>query len=345
MQSLPILLLVLFGYVGGVAAQGMGANRIIKYEMRPVQTFGELQTNTAPGLTPKEVRAGGPVLADISGLALDDVHHLYVLDSDYHKIAVFDSTGQIKKVILGGFGEGPGEFTNASSLARGPDGSLYVLDSNQRISVFSKQGAFIGTFVPRGGRAKTIVLTNSGEIWLGLFFNSGQYAALQTDTTGRTLRYAFRVNDRDKLFSEYGESGRINNSPSGVIFASGAPGTWISRQGDREVRLGFEAYPSNRPYMDQASGGPIHMVTAGTRNVFALGRDRIAVVYYRLMNDMKTLRTFIDVFRVSGEYLGSALVPIEGKTRASLATPDGTHIYVAMSLPFPRVVKYRLIGQ
>ncbi|MGH7500368.1 MAG: 6-bladed beta-propeller [Longimicrobiales bacterium] len=134
------------------------------------------------------------MLSDIAAIALHGPDDLYVLDADYRKIAVFDSAGNLRRVILGGSGEGPGEFHNPGSLSVALDGRIFVLDESQRVSVFSPEGEFMRSFLPSDGPFKTVVIGADGRLWLGRRIASSNYAAVVYDTLGRPGDQAFPVN-------------------------------------------------------------------------------------------------------------------------------------------------------
>jgi hypothetical protein len=72
---------------------------------------------------------------------------VYVLDSQQALLFVFSAGGEMIRRI-GGRGEGPGEFgRDATGLALGPDGDLWVADrSNNRYSRFSPAGDLVDTY-------------------------------------------------------------------------------------------------------------------------------------------------------------------------------------------------------
>jgi len=74
-------------------------------------------------------------------LALDARGNLFVLDSGSGKVQVLAPDGR----SLGSFGPGGGKFAIPSSVAFGPDGSVYVADQRNRISRF---GEYAPAFPP-----------------------------------------------------------------------------------------------------------------------------------------------------------------------------------------------------
>jgi sugar lactone lactonase YvrE len=69
-------------------------------------------------------------------LLLDD-GRLLVTDTGNHRLQLLDTNGEFIRVV-GGFGNGLGQFNEPVGLAQGPDGSIYVADTwNGRIQRFS----------------------------------------------------------------------------------------------------------------------------------------------------------------------------------------------------------------
>jgi DNA-binding beta-propeller fold protein YncE len=98
---------------------------------------------------------------------------LYVSDSENNKIHVFD---KVSGEVLFEFGEGgrdPGKLAHPTSLALGPDGSVYVSDTtNFRIQQFTADGEFIRAFGTVGtgfgqfARPKGLDIDKDGRIYV-----------------------------------------------------------------------------------------------------------------------------------------------------------------------------------
>ncbi len=68
-------------------------------------------------------------------VAVDDAGRLYVLDSRFHEVKVFDTNGALLESV-GGRGKGPGEFAGPTSIAVDGKQRLYVGDMTRVVHVF-----------------------------------------------------------------------------------------------------------------------------------------------------------------------------------------------------------------
>ena len=71
------------------------------------------------------------------GVAVDSTGHIYVADTNNHRIQVFDSSGYFLFEV-GTYGTGNGQFDRPTGVTVDSTGKIYVSDSgNIRIQVFS----------------------------------------------------------------------------------------------------------------------------------------------------------------------------------------------------------------
>jgi hypothetical protein len=84
------------------------------------------------------------------GLAVDSADDVYVADSSGAEIQKFTSDGTLV-TRWGSFGNGNGQFNDATDVALGSGDRVYVADQdNDRIQVFTPEGAFIGRWGSSG---------------------------------------------------------------------------------------------------------------------------------------------------------------------------------------------------
>jgi len=94
------------------------------------------------GWSMPQIEAGKPV-----GLSVGPDGRLYVADTHYHRVMVYDADGRLVRQ-WGHFGEDDGGFIYPTDVEFGPDGRIYVSEygGNDRISVFDGDGRFLFAF-------------------------------------------------------------------------------------------------------------------------------------------------------------------------------------------------------
>jgi hypothetical protein len=123
-----------------------------------------------PALGLESVRIGsadGPVaFSSIGGiLAIPGTDQVLVLDPSAGEVLRFDRTGSVRG-LLGGAGQGPGEFARGPGLSAGLLGdSIWIQDPTlRRTSVFSPEGELLRTLVIPGGTVVEREFTVAGAI-------------------------------------------------------------------------------------------------------------------------------------------------------------------------------------
>lgn len=88
-----------------------------------------------------------------TGLAVAPDGRIFVADTHYQRVIVYDSEGQ-EVTRFGRFGYGPGQFIYPTDIAFGPEGRVYVSEygGNDRIQVFSPDFGYVGEFGSPGAQ-------------------------------------------------------------------------------------------------------------------------------------------------------------------------------------------------
>jgi hypothetical protein len=284
------------------------------------------------------VRAGGAVLAQIAKAVDDDMGRVYVLDAGFKKIAVFSPRGTLDRVILGGHGEGPGEFKHPTSLWVTPDGgTIAVFDYSQgRVSLFDGVGEVIETHpVPR---AKDVALFE-GRI-IGTRMPGVDFILWILDTQSGRLWDSLRVDPGHSQFYPRGSIARIGQDRNGApLIGHHRPGLlldWTSANprfigteilGDREAKV-----------FDGIAVSPGATVGVGEQGD---GSYLVAYVKRDLSDDQRPggNEHFIEILSPTG--LPRARVNLGEETITSFhGSRDGTSILLSHHDPYPYVARY-----
>lgn len=134
-------------------------------------------------------RFGISDVVDAHMMAIDSYDRIFVVDRDAHQIVIFNSSGEVIS-SLGNRGEPGQPFSHPSSIAFGPDGSIYVADgyAAHKIHRFSADGNPLATWGNRGRNLGE--LSTPHGIWV---------------LNDNRVLVADRENDRVQVFSPAGE--------------------------------------------------------------------------------------------------------------------------------------------
>ncbi|HWU53230.1 MAG TPA: NHL repeat-containing protein [Tahibacter sp.] len=216
----------------GVAIDGNGYVVVVDALNHRVQ-------KTQVGTTSFLERPGIPVLAfgkrgsgdgefeTPTGVAVDAQGNIIVVDTDNHRVQVFDGQGKFQ-FAFGKRGNGNGEFYKPSHIEIDAKGRLFVSDTgNNRIQIFDAKGKFLSSIGSVGSEPglfaepKGIALDKAGNLWvvdrrnhrLQKFGPDGRFAGVYGKQGGDKGEFSFpedmTFDASGRLYVTDGMNGRI----------------------------------------------------------------------------------------------------------------------------------------
>ena len=277
-------------------------------------------------------RAGGPLLGAVVGVVQTSDSTVFVLDQKWQKIVGFRPDGSYARVILGGAGDGPGEFRVPVHMALSPTGLLAVLDFDlSRVTFFDAMTGAIKSQVALQVVNPLRLLFAGDRIWIGKGVPPGSTGspAIAFDQAGKRVDAFPEVSDDDRA---YGSSVSLAADRQGtVLHASRRPGLWEVKTPSGLEQRESALFPRLKPPELVREDGylTIGSMEAETGGIAYLGPDRV-LLRYRTQKlktrppfpDPATVRQFFGVFDEAGKFQGTIELPA-GRAM------DGNRIYVS----------------
>lgn len=338
--------------VGAAIAFAWGCARqdsdgTIDFNLQELGRYGwESPADSTRELTDEERTYNGAVLANVLDIAEDTQGRIYVLDAGFRKIVVFDREGRLDGILLGGSGEGPGEFQRPRSLALDGNGNLLVLDPvGDRIIKFSELGEVLSTINIRGSGALDIA-ESEGRIYVSRTAQAGQPSVLVLDSLGNSIAELLPPSGDDIKLSGVRATSALGPARDGsLLVAHAAVGSWTGiRDGRIGGMSGAPLFPDLQPILVKGPTGVDQLsklVYLWAIGQWPDGRTALFYAFSPVAPADRANRRFLAVFDTAGRYSGSVEVPADRGTFA--LSRRQSEFLVVQSEPFPQVVRYRLL--
>ena len=196
-QSMPLSVMETFGSTGnglgqfvyprGIAIDESAGFIYIVDKTARIQRFSFGGDADLIWTTP-ESKYGKP-----TGLQVASDGRLYVADTHYHRILIYDRDGR-ELDRFGQYGNGPRQFIQPTDVAFGPQGRIYVSEfgGNDRVQIFSSDWKYIGEFGSHGSARdqfnmpRALAFDDSrSELYIA---DARNHRIVVTDANGETLR-------------------------------------------------------------------------------------------------------------------------------------------------------------
>lgn len=329
-----------------------GGTGVADFGLREVQRYGWVDPPADSLTLPEEIRrADGGLLAGVVGVVQTADSTVYVLDQEWRKIVAFRPDGEVQRVILGGPGEGPGEFQQPVHLAATSTGNLAALDyETSRITVFAPDGRLLETRNVRipGRPLRLVYQGNTAWLTTAAGLGSTEPVAYLLDSAGTAIQALQAPTERDRAFG----SGVLTAEGDGdrVILTLAQPGVWLEASTSQILRRGSELYPEMEPPVPVQMEGFIRVPPAQAA-VAGLGvfEDYLVEHVWRYTapfdwDNRPPVEHLLALFTTEGELLDTLGLPdgFRYSTKYTYVSPVTGHVFIPVFEPYPMVLEYAI---
>jgi len=326
------------------------------FELQTIARYGweDLSESIRP-LSTVERDVGGGMFSRAIAIDVDRLNNVYVLDADYKKIVIFDPAGRLARVIVGGYGRGPGEFVEPREMAVGDNGEVFVLDVEaDRVTEFDSSGNYRRSFEVIEAQPVFIEMLDGNVVLSRSPRKSAPHTLVVFDPSiGERIDSLVLADEQSIDLSWGGASGALGRGSLGsVIYMQGAPGV-IHRIDSQGIdSIGRNLYPDSRTVTRRIGTTDVPSAPVATRGIGTLPDGRYVVMYNEktYVNNpqghvvLKSSEMFLDVLDESGAYLGSATLSTDDKSWGKLVVaPNGDLLFLVLDGLFMGVDRMRLI--
>jgi hypothetical protein len=284
------------------------------------------------------------VFSGINDIRIDGSGNVYALDFKELKIKVFTPEGKYLRAYELHKGQGPGEFQRPLWFDIGPNGDLYVVDSDlPRITALNQTGKYVGMMTLRR-RPGLIAVGRDGSIYMtgGLLDTSEYEVSKYHFPDGKLLDTFCPTNELARWIGRVGGNGEICVNPQGNVYYSFTIPYDIrefSPSGELLNRFGRKI-PSWRPPRISNTGLPDSPIMSLTMGVFPDGK--LLCTFLDRRTDPYVY--WFDVFDKNGDWLISfdTREYIKDKYGRLVRIDSRGHVYMEFWKPFPHIRKYSI---
>lgn len=285
-------------------------------------------------------------LSRISQIQLSD-NKLFVLDRGFKEVIVFDNdSGNWSGLSFGSYGRGPGEFILPLAMDIS-DNKIFVYDYELRnVNIFNSSGELIMTnYLPIS--TKDIIVkgdTLFASLMSSRFHHASSFLIQREGEEMLKLYDHIPLTATDSLFNPDGLVNWIDKHESGdVVIGSERPGVFY-------VQNSNEDFSEKGSYLMNSIEGLTEMGIYNTR-ASTIGIEVANGRVYSVIQNHHSIKInptpiegyYLEIFSLSGEHLDYAKLPHSWISTFTV-DPTGDYLYLAITDPFPQIMKYRILG-
>lgn len=304
-------------------------------------------------LTDTDREYQGGVLSAVADVKMGPDDSLFVLDRDYQKIVVFGPEGSFGRLILGGYGSGPGEFNRPRSLTLTEQGEIAVIDrGNSRLTLLSRSGEYISSF--RTAQRDRDLASRNDTLFVTQFYQSEDDSSLDLYTLeGEEVGGMISPTPEMVDLSLHGEPGILNESADGtLLFASPEVGIWYESSSGPFVRRGQPLFSDLEGQTVTRQRGnrsvDLRVTPAAPRGILRTSEGLTLIIFTvtapdRIASTDLTEGTWMAVFNAEGIYSGKAHLFGDslGAVYPTLKSRSD-RIYFHHWDPYPHIAEYQV---
>lgn len=288
------------------------------------------------------------VIGAIGRFTVDQFENIYLIDRAFKHVKKFSKSGSVVRIFGNGEGKGPGEFIAPHDIDVDLFGNIYVVDrSRYNISLFDSTNKLLKT-VHTSFMPAQIVITNPSEAYVTGFLFSVEndiikkFNFFQKQYDKPILSFCRLNSCRDSLAIVWsGNSGNLARDAKGSLYYSFFyPYEIMQFSSDGKVtkKLTRNDDDFEPPYFKNNRV----LFTTGSKGLLTLPNNIIANLVLKIKNERFNFQ--LDFFNVeTNKFLGTVLLANYGIENVTYieSDPHG-NIYIATSIPYPQILKYKL---
>ncbi len=268
--------------------------------------------------------------------------HIYVLDSDWKQVFVFDATGALLRRIGGGYGTGDGEMLLPVDMDA-LDGNLYVLDYElNRVIVFDRDGRF-DRAMPLVEQGRYVAATTSGT-WIRLMHPRQGFLVDLLASAREQPVARIGLHPSDTAYIDAGFGGNIGALPNGGIVYVHGSGAFLqfadASATERIVPLGplpDWKYEENPP----EGVAPLYLPRVAAYGVIAWESQHVMVLRREIDSPEGEESTILTVIDDGGAVEAEGVFPGLGQVLSLDSGVRAGTVFLTFLNP-PRVIKYQV---